>query len=81
MTPEEINNMIQAGLPGALAQIRSDDHHHFEGEVIAADFAGKNRVQRQRLVYATLGSLVGNEIHALSFSAFTPEEWAEKNPG
>jgi acid stress-induced BolA-like protein IbaG/YrbA len=27
------------------------------------------------MVYATLGSRVGREIHALALQTFTPEEW------
>jgi acid stress-induced BolA-like protein IbaG/YrbA len=30
------------------------------------------------MVYATLGALVGREIHALSIDALTPEELAAK---
>jgi acid stress-induced BolA-like protein IbaG/YrbA len=49
--------------------------------VIAAAFAGKRSVQRHQLVYATLGSAVGNEIHALALQVFTPEEFASLGPG
>jgi acid stress-induced BolA-like protein IbaG/YrbA len=28
------------------------------------------------MVYATLGEVVGREIHALSIQAHSPEEWA-----
>jgi len=28
--------------------------------------------------YKTLGSLVGNEIHALSIRALTPDEWQQQ---
>jgi acid stress-induced BolA-like protein IbaG/YrbA len=31
-------------------------------------------IQRHQLVYATLGALMGREIHALSMQALTPEE-------
>jgi acid stress-induced BolA-like protein IbaG/YrbA len=31
-------------------------------------------IQRHRIIYQSLGSLVGNEIHALALKAFTVEE-------
>ena len=43
---------------------------------MAASFAGMRRIARHQLIYKTLGSLVGNEIHALSIRAFTPDEFA-----
>ena len=46
--------------------------------MISSAFAGKRSLQRHQLVYATLGSRVGNEIHALALKTFTPEEWAER---
>ena len=54
---------------------------HFEAVVIAPEFAGKRPVQRHQRVYATLGSAMGNEIHALALQAFTPEEYASKSRG
>ena len=56
----------------------SDDNTHYEAIVIASEFAGKRPLARHQLIYKTLGSLVGNEIHALSIRAFTPEEWQQQ---
>jgi acid stress-induced BolA-like protein IbaG/YrbA len=44
--------------------------------VVSVEFSGKNRIQRQQLVYKTLGDRMTGEIHALSMKTFTPEEWA-----
>ena len=52
----------------------SDDDTHFESIIVAPQFAGKRMIQRHQLVYATLGSLMGREIHALSIQAYTPDE-------
>ena len=76
MNPQAITELIQAGLPGSRVLVRSDDNVHYEAVVIAAAFAGKRPVQRHQLVYATLGSRMGNEIHALALQVFTPEEAA-----
>ncbi len=74
MTPQEIEQLIQAGLPEAQVTVLSDDNTHFEAVVIAAEFAGKRQLQRHQMVYKTLGELMGGEIHALSIQAKTPEE-------
>ena len=79
MNPQQITDLIQAGLPGAQAIVKSDDNVHFEALVIAAAFAGKRPVQRHQLVYATLGTRMGNEIHALALQVFTPEEAHRNN--
>ena len=47
---------------------------HFTLEIESPEFAGKNRVQRQRLVYAALGDLMRDRVHALSIKAQAPGE-------
>ena len=34
-------------------------------------------MQQHQAVYATLGKLMGNEIHALQLNTYTPAQWAE----
>jgi BolA family transcriptional regulator, general stress-responsive regulator len=46
--------------------------------VVAERFAGLRAVQRHQLVYAALGPLMGNEIHALALKVYTPEEYASR---
>jgi len=74
MNPQEIEALIVAGLPGSEVQVLSDDNTHYEAVVVSDAFDGKRPLQRHQMVYATLGELVGNEIHALSIQAFTPAE-------
>jgi acid stress-induced BolA-like protein IbaG/YrbA len=78
MKVAEVKAKIEAGLPGSRAVVRSDDEVHFEAVVIAAQFAGRRPLQRHQQVYATLGNVVGREIHALSIEAHTPEEWSAR---
>ena len=47
---------------------------HFTLRVESAAFAGKSRVERQRLVHAALGDLLDERVHALSIRATAPEE-------
>ena len=81
MDPSEITQLIEAGFDGATEKVMSDDNTHFEALVVAAEFEGKRPIARHQLVYKCLGSLVGNEIHALSIKALTPEEWREAGGG
>lgn len=76
MDPSRIEQLIRQGLPGAEVEVRGADGVHFEALVVSPDFAGKLPLARHRMVYATLGELMGNEIHALSLRTITPEEAA-----
>jgi acid stress-induced BolA-like protein IbaG/YrbA len=74
MNPEQVAELIRAGLPGAEVRVESDDNTHFAALVVAADFAGKRPIARHQLIYRALGAKMGREIHALSIEALTPEE-------
>ena len=74
---EEIARLIRQGLDCEFAHVLGDDGEHFTGIVVSASFEGKPRVRQHQAVYATLGSLMGNEIHALQLQTFTPSAWAE----
>jgi acid stress-induced BolA-like protein IbaG/YrbA len=76
MTPERIHDLIAAGLPDARITVRGDDGVHFEAVVVSSQFAGLLPLKRHRLVYATLGDLMGGAIHALSLKTLTPDEAA-----
>jgi len=47
---------------------------HFSLTIESPAFAGKSRVERQRLVYAALGDLMRERVHALSIMATAPGE-------
>ena len=81
MEPSEIEQMIETGFEDALVKVMSGDNTHFEALVVAEEFAGKRPLARHQLVYKCLGSLVGNEIHALSIKALTPDEWRAAGGG
>ena len=74
MDPGEIAKLIERGLVGAHAQVRTDGQGHYEAVVVAEQFAGKRTLARHQLVYGTLGERVGREIHALQLRTLTPEE-------
>jgi len=76
MDADTIRRMIEDGLPGARAQVQGDDGVHFEATVVAEAFRGKLPLARHRMVYATLGDLMGGAIHALALKTITPDEAA-----
>jgi BolA protein len=47
---------------------------HFRLAIVSPRFAGCKTMERHRLVYDSLGSLMKREIHALSITATTPDE-------
>ena len=47
---------------------------HFSLRIESTAFAGKNRVERQRMIYAALGDLMRERVHALSIRAIAPGE-------
>jgi acid stress-induced BolA-like protein IbaG/YrbA len=74
MDSQTIKNLIEQGLPGAKAEVSGADGVHFEALVTAEAFRGKLPLARHRMVYATLGDLMGGAIHALALKTVTPEE-------
>jgi len=45
---------------------------HFALIIESAAFAGQSRIARQRMVYAALGELMHDRVHALTIQALTP---------
>ena len=75
MQPEEVKGLILAGLPDCEVSVTGDGSH-FQAIVVGDVFADKTPVQKQQLVYATLGDrITSGELHALSIKTYTPAEW------
>ena len=74
MDSATIEQMIRAGMPEADVKVSGEDGTHFEAVVVCASFEGVPTIRRHRMVYATLGSKMGNEIHALGLRTLTPAE-------
>lgn len=53
---------------------REGGESHFRVEIVSAEFEGKNRVARQRLVYETLKAELDAGLHALALTTLTPGE-------
>jgi len=74
MHADRIKQLIEAGLPCTQVEVQGADGVHFEALVVSEAFAGQRPLARHRMVYDTLGSLMGGEIHALSLVTKTPNE-------
>jgi BolA protein len=49
---------------------------HYRLTLVSPRFSGCGTIQRHRLIYEALGSMMRGEIHALSIKALAPEETA-----
>jgi BolA family transcriptional regulator, general stress-responsive regulator len=81
----EIEKLLTAAFaPSRLAVINDSARHsghsgddgsgesHFTIEIESAAFAGKSRLERQRLINRALGDIPGERVHALAIKARTP---------
>jgi BolA protein len=53
---------------------REGGESHFRVEIVSAEFEGKTRVARQRLVYEALKDEFAAGLHALALTTLTPAE-------
>ena len=74
MNPPDIEKLIKESIEGCKVSVTTDGLGHYQAHVVSDLFQGKNRIQRHQMVYQSLGTLVGNEIHALAIKAETEEE-------
>jgi acid stress-induced BolA-like protein IbaG/YrbA len=72
-TPDDLRARIEAGIPGARAEVTGDGRH-FNAVVAAPAFRGLSRIAQHRLVYDVFGTDVGSSIHALSIQTMPSEE-------
>ncbi len=77
MDPAAIEQRILQAMPGADVRVLSEDNVHYSARIVSADFSGRSRIERHRLVHAAIGSELGREIHALSLDLKSPEEVAD----
>ena len=78
MTTDEIEKLIEAGIPGSKAMV-SGGEGKYEAIVISNSFADLNMVKEHQMVYATVKpQIASGELHALSIKAYTPEEWEQQ---
>ena len=84
LTQEMTELLTEAFAPTHLEVINDSAQHrghsgddgsgesHFTVVIESEAFAGKSRLERQRMVNAALGDIPGNRVHALAIRAFAP---------
>ena len=56
------------------AGARPEGESHFHVEIVSQAFAGKSRIERQRLIHAVLADELAVDVHALATKILTPDE-------
>jgi BolA protein len=73
LEPEELDVVDDSHRHAGHAGAR-DGRGHFQVRILSRRFAGKRTVERHRMVYAALGSLMQTDIHALGLVALSPDD-------
>ncbi len=76
LAPMQLRVVDDSGRHAGHAGARPGGESHFNVDVVAAAFAGKSRLERQRWVHQILAEELSGPVHALSLRLFTPEEAA-----
>jgi BolA protein len=82
---DSIETALRQALQPTALEVQDDSHlhaghagaregRHFSVRIASAQFAGRNRVARHRLVYDALRLLMPAGIHALAIEAHAPDE-------
>jgi BolA family transcriptional regulator, general stress-responsive regulator len=85
MNAQQISDLLAAALAPSQLQVQDDSHlhaghvgasegSHYTVRITTARFVGLSRVARHRLVYAALGPLAAQRVHALAIEARAPGE-------
>ena len=85
----EIETLLERAFAPSRLEVVNDSakHHghagddgsgesHFTVVIESEAFAGRNRLERQRMVNRALGDIPGQRVHALAVRAFAPGEAA-----
>ncbi|BDW83286.1 ATP-binding protein [Erythrobacter sp. Dej080120_24] len=74
MAGADIEAAIRGAFPDAIVELRdlAGDDNHWAVTVTSSQFAGKNRVQQHKMVYAAIGEKMGGELHALQVTTVIP---------
>ena len=74
LAPTRIDVIDESHKHAGHAGARPEGESHFRVEVVSEQFAGKNRLERQRMVYALLSEEMAGGIHALQLKTLAPAE-------
>lgn len=74
LSPTRLDIIDESHRHAGHAGWREGGETHFQVEIVAESFAGKSRLERQRIVYDVLNEELAETVHALSLRTLTPEE-------
>ena len=74
LSPQQLEIEDQSGRHAGHAGARPAGETHFRVALVSPLFAGRSRIDRQRLVYKAAGDLLATDIPALSITALAPGE-------
>ncbi len=72
--PASLEVIDESALHAGHVGARAGGETHYRVALVSAEFAGKNRVNRHRLIYAALADEIAGGVHALSLDARAPDE-------
>jgi BolA protein len=74
LAPERLVIIDESHRHAGHAGHRPEGETHFQVEIVASAFAGRSRLERQRLIYGVLAAELADRVHALALKTLTPEE-------
>ncbi len=77
ITPDVLTDYVRKSMPDALVTVtdRTGTMNHLKVTVVSAAFAGKNLLDRHRMIYQALDApMKDGRIHALELTAKTQDE-------
>ena len=73
-TPESLDVSDESHLHEGHAGHRPGGETHFRVYIVSPAFQGKSRVERHRMINATLAAELAGSVHALALEIHTPRE-------
>jgi len=77
ITPDTLTDYVRKSMPDAVVTVtdRTGTMNHLKVSVVSAAFAGKNLLDRHRMIYQALDApMKDGRIHALELTAKTQDE-------
>lgn len=74
LAPERLEIVDESGRHAGHAGAHAEGETHFHVTIVSAAFAGRSRVERQRLVYGLLAQEMAERVHALGLTTLAPDE-------
>ena len=74
LEPQALDLVDEAKCTAATPATAKAAARHWRLSIVSARFAGQSTLERHRMIYRALGSLMQHPIHALAITARSPEE-------